>query len=385
MTSALRSSAVLLSICLSFAFGGSVAATVTKRVRATGSASVHDGNHAAAFEEAKRAALREAVEEAVGVLIYSHSRVRNFVAIEDDILAETVGYVRQFEVVEQGVGEEDDSYRVTVEAVVDLGDLHRDLGALKLLFEEAGRPRISCTGEEFLASADGRTQAAANWGALEQSVARVLRAVGGSDYLVVPSSDGSTGASGIETERASRAEISVVASATVEVADVAIPNAGRSLADLGLISATATIHLQAFWIDSGQLMASSGSVGRGTDSSLRAAASRAIEQAVGNVAEEFAGGVVSDLRAKVYSGRLIQLIVHGSQSQLAHFERDFPGSVNVEKLHQRSYESGMAMYEARSRSAAFALARQLAASGLGGLDVDIQQVSSNKMTLVLSN
>ncbi len=374
-------SVVLLSVCLSLGFGDSAGASVTKSVRATGSASVHDGNLAAAFEEAKRAALREAVEEAVGVLIYSHSRVRNLVAVEDDILSQTVGYVRQFEIVEQGAGEEDDSYRVTVDAVVDLGDLHRDLGAVKLLFEEAGRPRISCASKEFLVSEDGRTRTAANWGALEQSVARALRAVGGSRYLVVPDTVESRAVNG-----ANHAEISVVGTATVEATDVGIPNAGRSLADLGLISAAATIELQAFWIDSGQLMASSSIVGRGADSSLRAAAARAIEQGVRQVAEEFAEDLIADLHDKVYSGRLIQLIVHGSQGQLAHFERDFPGRVrDVEKLYQRSYESGMAIYEARSRSAAFALARQLASSGLDGLDVDIKQVSSNKMTLVLSN
>ena len=58
------------------------AADVTQRVRSTGIAVVQHGDLPAAFEQARRAALRQAVEEGVGVLITSMTRVQNFAIID---------------------------------------------------------------------------------------------------------------------------------------------------------------------------------------------------------------------------------------------------------------------------------------------------------------
>ena len=154
---------VSLLVCVTLSSRGFGQATVSKVVRTRGEAVVLKGNLAAAFEEAKGAALREAVEEALGVMASSQTRVRNFALIEDDILTRSAGYVRSFDVVGRGAGE-GEGYFVVIDAVVDLNNLHRDVAGLSLLFEAAGRPRISCEGTGFTLSEDGETQEATNLG-----------------------------------------------------------------------------------------------------------------------------------------------------------------------------------------------------------------------------
>ena len=350
---------------------------VTKAVRTRGEAPVWEGNLVAAFEEAKSIAFRNAVEEALGVMVSSQSRVRNFALIADDILTESVGYVSSFEVVErgrQGNGGSD-SYFVVIDAVVDLNNLNRDLAGASLLLEAAGRPRISCEGTEFTVADDGETQEQANGGNLERSLARALRAVGGAQYIVVPS--------GIDGQPA--AEISAIATAAVERANALLPLGGGTLADVGLVSVSATIHVQAWWIDSGQLIASSKVVGRGADVTLGVAAARAIEEGVGRIAEEFGQAIMTDIREKVYSGRMLQLVVLGEPEPLRRFESDLPNLGAVEKLFRRTYETGKAVYEARSRTNGFELSRELSGSALSGLDIEIRKVSANALELSVAD
>ena len=65
--------AVLLVSCIGFVSGAS--AEVLTRVRASGMGLISGGDRAAAFDQAKRAALREAVEIGVGTLVSAETRV----------------------------------------------------------------------------------------------------------------------------------------------------------------------------------------------------------------------------------------------------------------------------------------------------------------------
>ena len=88
-------------------WGGSEGqAEVIKTVRARGFGFILEGDKAAAFQQAKKAALREAVEEAVGTLISSTTQVQNFAVIEDNIYSHTEGYISKFNIVEQKVLDE---------------------------------------------------------------------------------------------------------------------------------------------------------------------------------------------------------------------------------------------------------------------------------------
>ena len=380
-----------IGFCL-LCLGGNAQAEVTKTVRVTGLGLVVGQDLASAFEQAKKAALREAVEEAMGTLISAQTRVHNFAVIEDHILSRTEGYVRRFEVVEQGPVDEN-TYQVNIEAVVSLGQLHEQLEALNLLIEAAGNPRLACVGRERLVR-EGQDQEM-DWGVVSGELVRVLQKaskqfrIAAPVFLAAPLLPGAAAREGLEglIEAAARqADIVIVGDAIVQpVQGIRIPFSGVKLEETGIKSAVAEVRIKVLWADSREVVAEFTRVQKAADSSLEAAALKAIRQGILQVADELVERIAQDWREKVYSGRTIQVIVRAGRAQLDLFERDFPVRVGgIEKLYPRTYQAGEAVYEARSKNAAFQIARELSSKGLADLDVEILQVSLNTLKLQLA-
>lgn len=111
---------------------------VTKEV--TGEAAIVDNNRDKAFQEAKNAALRDAVEEVVGVAISSTTLTSNSQLITDKILAKVDGYVRDVQVLEKK--EERGVMKVKVRAQVGSGRIDKDLQAMQALVQQLGNRKL---------------------------------------------------------------------------------------------------------------------------------------------------------------------------------------------------------------------------------------------------
>lgn len=109
-------------------------------VEVEGVGEITDGNLVRARELAITDGLRGAVEQAVGLVVDSQTKVRNFQLIEDSILTKTQGYVSQYQVLDswtsQGI------LYVRLGVVVKERILLDDLAALDLIIRRAGDPRI---------------------------------------------------------------------------------------------------------------------------------------------------------------------------------------------------------------------------------------------------
>lgn len=114
------------------------ATIVTKE--GTGEAAVLAKDEGKAFEEAKNAALRSAVEQAAGVRIDADSLVVNNQLVRDQVFANTSGYVKSFEVTSKKV--EKNVVTVTVKANVITDNLDQDIQAARDLVKRMGRPTI---------------------------------------------------------------------------------------------------------------------------------------------------------------------------------------------------------------------------------------------------
>ncbi len=345
---------------------------------------VYDGDTAAAFEAAKKSALRLAVEEAIGVLVSARTRVANFAVIDDDILSATTGYVRSFEVVSQGSNTEG-VYEVVIEAVVDLGELHSQLDALDLLLEEAGRPRLICVGGEYVLSNAGSSRV--EWGRLCGELGARLASLGTDLFQIDDFHDGgaSEDASSIAATPSAKAsgmaEILIVATASLQANQgLSVPFSDLGLTDVGIQSVIAEISARAQWSDTGE------TTGRGADTSFRTAATSAIVDAAPKVAEQLGSALVEKLRSKLYDGRLIDLEVTCENAlQLQTFEAEVNERIGaVERLYPKTRSQTEASYQARSKGTAFDLAREFAAKGVPEMEVDIVRVTLNSMTLHLS-
>ena len=372
--------AVWLVSCIGFVRGAS--AEVLTRVRASGMGLISGGDRAAAFDQAKRAALREAVEIGVGTLVSAETRVENFALIEDHVLTRTDGYIRSFEVVEQGPID-DQTYQVEIDAVVELGNLQHRLDALELLIAHAGNPYILCLGRDRYEFGEGRVRD------FSATILRgQLQRTSGRFNLAAP----------LQTEhgmleRAAQlgfeqgADIVIRAEALVrEAADIQVPFAGSSLRSLGLSSATADLRIEALWTDTGEVFAALSHSERGADVNLSTAGEKAVRTGMEKLSAELVRQLVENWREKMYSGRLVRVVVDGDSERVGHFEWAFSGQVaGIEKIYRRSFSEGTAVFDVRSKDTGFAIARALTAKGIEGVNIDIIRVSPNSLRLALIN
>jgi Flagellar assembly protein T, N-terminal domain len=135
---ALKLTAVLSLVATVALAGDAQPELVTKE--ATGEAAIVDNNRDKAFQDARAAALRDAVEQVVGVLVSSTTLTSNNQLISDKILSKTEGYVRKYEILDKK--EEKGVMKVTVRAQVGAGQIDKDLQAMQALVQQLGTRRL---------------------------------------------------------------------------------------------------------------------------------------------------------------------------------------------------------------------------------------------------
>jgi hypothetical protein len=119
---------------------------------ATGEAAIVEGNRDKALQDAKNAALREAVEQVAGVMVSSDTLTSNSQLISDRILTNSSGYVRKYEILEKK--EERGVMRVTVRAEVGTAQLDKDLQSVQALIRRLGSSRLLIVLQEQSIGAD---------------------------------------------------------------------------------------------------------------------------------------------------------------------------------------------------------------------------------------
>jgi hypothetical protein len=113
-------------------------------------------------------AQRNAVEKAVGVFVSARTLVEKAVAIENNILAKTEGYVKKYDILSEGPSD-GNLYRTKIRALVAIKDLEKDLKDMSLLkTAELARPRVTIKLDETIDKNTTPEKAAST--ALEQSL-----------------------------------------------------------------------------------------------------------------------------------------------------------------------------------------------------------------------
>lgn len=162
----------------------------TKEVVATGKSTIVNGNIERAKREALMNAYRFAVNSGVGVQIGELFVMKNFQEFNDVILKKSMGYVRSYEVLSEGVDSQNPSeYEMIIRAVVVEGNIEskKDDLALELYLNLLGRPRIMVLLDSDPASAyfnDSQEMVAA--GIVELEIAKQLKSSG---YDVITADD----------------------------------------------------------------------------------------------------------------------------------------------------------------------------------------------------
>ena len=112
----------------------------SREVVAKGLGAILAGDEVKAREDAISSALRNAVEQVVGMFVESEVLVENYQTMEDKIYTRTAGYVQKYDIISTSK-QMDNAMEVTIKAVVKVSDLRNDLQAIGVLLSRKGKPR----------------------------------------------------------------------------------------------------------------------------------------------------------------------------------------------------------------------------------------------------
>jgi hypothetical protein len=315
------------------------------------------------------AAQRSAVELVVGVYVTAKTRVEKAVAIEQNILAKTSGYVKRYEI----LSEERDGewYKTKIRALVSTQQLHQDLDALGLLKQpEVGFPRVTIELQEFVGETENKD------GHAQHSLTQALLNKG---FKVVD-----LPASVTSNEDAVEAAKSInPSSAELLIAGMArAQNLGYDRSFGGMSSYRASVTFRVIEAGSGEVVATVSQAASGLEATPELAAGKALEKAA-EVAANDLSGLPTELSKRAH----VDLTISGLKSfeVLSKFEKSLTSEPGVNDLFLRSYsqDSGVAVLDVLLDQIS---PQELAdrAVKIGGADWSVFQVAGRAVQLSAS-
>ena len=115
---------------------------LAKSLKVTGSATIYSGNTGSAKNQALKNALRQAVEQGVGVFIDSNTLSQNYEVVKDEILSTSEGFVSGYDMVREGTTNGGTVYEVVLKVEVEEGRIKDKLSALRILHQKMGNKRL---------------------------------------------------------------------------------------------------------------------------------------------------------------------------------------------------------------------------------------------------
>jgi hypothetical protein len=360
-----------------------------REVVAKGLGAILAGDEVTARENAIAAALRNAVEQVVGLFVESEVLVENYQTMEDNIYTRTAGYVQKYDIVSTNK-QLDNALEVTVRAVVKVSDLRNDLQAIGIIISRKGKPRTMVLIDERNISAhyvhyfsDMNTTETAlmdelmNYGFpfvdARQTQTNIAR------DMVNAALQGDTQAAATIAKRYG-AEIIVTGKAVSKEA-----SGGPSVVrNAGFKSCQANLNLRAVRTDDAVIIAVASAHDVAAHIDEITGGTMALQKAAKKAAVELKDKIIAAWQQDVYSSAQVQLQVTNisSFSQLNTFKNSLQYYVGgVQAVNQRNFEGGTALFDIDIKGNAEKLAAELEAKEIEGLRLRVTALTANKVTV----
>ena len=366
--------------------------TEAKEVVATGLGSIVGGDVAHARDDAVEDALRNGLEQALGLIVESETLVENFQLIEDNILSKTQGYVQKYDVVREGKRSEE-LYEVSVRALVKMSNLKDDFEAVRALIRRKNTPRMMVMIEERnIGEAPGHyNYFEADLSTAETAIMEALMPKG--FKFVDPSTvkqnlDREKAAAILEGDVSQAAAVGRRVGAEVVLTGKALAKATETEAFGAKIrSQQATISVRAISTDTGDIIATNTSQGKYSHIDDVTGGTMAIQNACAKLSEVIVTQILDRWQADVSSGTTITLKIRGvaNYAQLSQIKDGLKYLVRgLESVVQRDWYEGFATLEVVMKGNADVLARRLDGKDMDGIRVRVMGMSQNSVTVELS-
>jgi hypothetical protein len=275
------------------------------------------GSKAAAIAAAQRAA----VELVVGVYVVGKTRVDKAVAIENNILANTSGYVKKYQILSEG--KSGDYYKVRIRALVSTQKLKEDLDQMGLLRSPAvANPRTAILLQEWIGEKPDAAKNATH--ALTQSLLAK-----GFQIVQLPAS-------------VTKEEDPLEIARTINRGQAELILAGLARAQTldyekrlgGMSSYRASVNFRVIEVGSGQVLNTVSQVASGMEGTPEIAGGKALAKA-----GELAAGDLANLPAELSKRSLVTMKVTGltSYEKLSALQKALSSKAGVKDLYLRSF------------------------------------------------
>lgn len=339
--------AVLL-VCFLTGFAFSSVVPSDDWIQADGSGAVQGGNNKEdATADALKAAMRSAVEQALGVMISSETLVVDSALINDKILSRVEGYVKKYEIIKKSC--EVDICSIRIKALVEKTALADDVAALAHILPQMNYPAVVVS---FTQKALSQNLQAVpiNLATVEMAV---IKSLAGKGFRVV-------NASARDAERLRQAalqeqtvgltakaiELAAPISQVVISGQVLVQDNGGSPYNEKVHSYSAVISAQAFETLSGKLLTTATADAVAPHISLITGTQNAALKAADKLANAISSGIVKGWLDACYNEHEVMLVVEGlSFGKIEALKTAINSSVvGVQKVNLRSFLRGRAEF-----------------------------------------
>jgi hypothetical protein len=365
---------------------------------ARGEAAVLDGDKPAARQKAIDDALRRAVEMAAGTRVSGVTEMKDFQVKMDRVLTHAQGFVRRYEIVQEGM--DGQVVQVSVRATIGTAELDRDLEAMGLLFARKGMPRTMVLiaeqnvgmaapraawmrGQPALVSADLRIA--------ENTVLDALKN-GGFGQLIDPeiAVEKSVQVGGIASEitAAQARKLGSLTGAEVILFGRAIATSRGKVPDLGpgWRSCSATISGRAVNTDNGDILSTAETTQSAAQLDDLSCGKEAIRKASRAFAQDMTRKISARWSKDVSAGNDVHVRVRNVPSfrTASDFRTALSQRVRgVRSVSQRSFAAGTQELDVVLQGSAEEFAQEVEAKKLGRFSVRVVGVTANTVDLEL--
>jgi len=391
MVHSTRSALLLLSLLL--LVSQVFAQEEEKVVTSEGVAVVQGANMDIARDAAISDAQQRAVEQAIGILIDSQTQVENFQVISDNILSQTKGYIKSYNVVREV--KEDNLLRVSITAHVSIGKLSDSLSAIGILMGQVHKPRTMILvaeqniGQEWHAwwwYGPGAVHAQQIDMAITDNTLMDKFVEKGFEMI-----DHQAASQDIKVTQAYNVQdLSVQQARTLgSQAHAEVVITGKGLAKLygnvggGLKSVQADLSLRAVRTDTGQVLATATTHAAAVHISEITAGNDALKKAATEAAEQLTTKILAQYSKEVGGTRSVNITVSGlNKTQFVKFKDVLRNQVRgIKGLNERSFQNGVAKVSVDSKNSAQIISDELSLRDFGTFSVEVVSSTANQLEL----
>ncbi len=360
-------------------------------VEATGDGNIIANDLAKARDDAINDALRNAVEQTVGMLISSETMTQNFMTIDDRIYSRSTGYIQRYSVISEGK-ENEFVYRVKIKAIVKKGMISDDLAAIGLLMQRKNLPRVMVLIQENNLSTKSGTVIDMNLNTSETKLMDVMMEKGFRfvDMEAVKLKIDKTSAlAALSGDIDAAKTIGLMFGAEIVILGKAVSSVATGMEQKlgGMKSCQADITLRVIDVSNGEIIAVTSQHSAAVHIDELTGGNEAIKKAAELAAKDIMDKILKRWQSDVSGSEKIEMIVYGFKTfnDVYTFKNEFSSYLRgIKGIYSHGFQGGNAVFTVECEGNSESMLLELTSKGLPSFNVEIKEQAQGKVTIKVS-